>query len=285
MIEFARKNNRSDPYRWEQRVRLCNPIHIVRGDISCYKDLCLNGYYHTLDPIYCNSFPDDRMSLLLRRNGYKMMLAKDAYCYHFGSVTLKDEIKQQNEQKYYNEGRRIFFEAFSVDPWGTGFCFEPFFLERVVGEDCGHVEILGINCGLGSNSLKIKEQVKEYCHNTDCTLINLTDDSRFLTDLQGISDSAAAVNTIKQLKTAVFQHTFQYIVWETPFLKIYKFKTLLDLCLNHLGVTGTLFIKLTNQSKPYFEKKSSTVKVLGNDWVCLQKTGDFETAPQKERQT
>ena len=34
-------------------------------------------------------------------------------------------------------------------------------------------------------SLKIKEQVKEYCHNTDCILENITDDNKYLMDLKG----------------------------------------------------------------------------------------------------
>lgn len=283
LMLFAKKNNQQDACRWEQRVRLCNPIDIRRNSVFYGTNgLCAVGYIHTLHPVYIESFPDDRISMLLRRNGYKMMLAKDAYCHHFGSVTIRDEIKQQNEQKYYTEGRQEFSKAFGVDPWGTGFCFDPVFLKRVVGEDHNHIEILGINCGLGSNSLKIKEQVKEYCRNTDCTLINLTDDGRFLSDLQGISDRAATITAIKQLKAAVFQHTFQYIVWEAPFLEMYKFKTLLDICLNHLNGKGILFLKLNHQSKLYIEKNFSTAKVLGNDWVAVQKAGDFKTAPRKE---
>ena len=103
-----------------------------------------------------------------------------------------------------------------------------------------------------------------------------------MSDLQGISDRAATITAIKQLKAAVFQHTFQYIVWEAPFLEMYKFKTLLDICLNHLNGKGTLFLKLNHQSKLYIEKNFSTAKVLGNDWVAVQKAGDFKTAPRKE---
>lgn len=274
LLAFAQRNNRLEPYRWEQRVRLCNPITMVRNSINCTSNgLCTNGWFYSQHPTHSNpfSFPDDKTSLLLRRHGYKLMLAKDAYCHHFGSVTLKDEIAQQNEQKFYWEGRQEFYRVFQVDPWGPGFCYDEVFMERVVGEEAGHVEVLGLNCGLGSNSLKIKEQVKEFCHNTDCTLTNLTDDARFLADLRGVSDGAAVITSIKVLKNSLYQRTFQYIVWELPFLKKYKFSTLLELCLEHLAQPGKLFIKLSDQSRNIVGRNFPNRKELGNGWVVLEK--------------
>lgn len=268
---FARKNNQSDPFRWEQRVRLCNPIHMIRSSLMASSGLCPGGYYHTFDERHYNSFPDDRLSLLLRRGGYKMMLAKDAYCHHFGSVTLKDEIARQGEQQYYKEGQQLFYKAFGVDPWGTGSCFDAVFLDRVVGEDYGHVEILGINCGLGGNSLKIKEQLKEYCHNMDACLSSITDDPSFLEDLKGISDTAAIVATMKELKNYMKNRAYQYMIWETPFLIKQKFKTVLNCCLDALAPEGSLIIKLTSQSRELISQKFPRRKELGNDWVVCKR--------------
>lgn len=272
LLQFAEQNNSLDPFRWEQRVRLCNPIDLRRNSVFyATSGLCVHNFFHTLHQDYVTSFPDDRISLLLRRNGYKMMLAKDAYCHHFGSVTLKDEIQQHNEQRYYLEGRQEFYKAFGVDPWGTGFCYDPIFCNRVVDDEHNHVEVLGINCGLGSNSLKIKEQIKEYCHNTDCGLTNLTDDVRYLKDLQGISDQVAVTTAIKGFKTAISQHVFQYIVWETPFLEKYKFSTLFDICIEHLDKNGKMLIKLTRQSQKYFKQKDINRTELGSDWILIRK--------------
>lgn len=154
------------------------------------------------------SFPDDRESLLPRRHGCKLMLVKNAYCHHYGSVTLKDEISRQNKDEQYLEGRREFYRVFQIDFWGPGFCYDAVFKERVVKDEAGHAEVFGLNCGLGSNSLKIKEQIKEYCHNTDCALTNLTSDARFLEDLRGISDEAALITSDKEFKNALYQRTF-----------------------------------------------------------------------------
>jgi len=269
LLAFARKNNVGSVFRREQRTRLCDPIGL-QDTLSFYsrKGVCHIGYLNK----DVNMFPDDRVALLFRRSGRKMFLSKDAYCHHFGSVTLKDEITKKNEQTFYNEGRRKFLDWFGIDPWGTGFCYAPIFLERVVGEHSGHVEVLGINCGMGSNSLKIKEQIKEYCHNTDCTLTNITDDGRLILDLKGVSDAAEMVTKIKELKSLLFQRSFDYIVWETPFLPQYKFGTLLDLCAEHLAEGGMLLIKRSEQNSRVLNGAETGMHELGDDWFVRRKT-------------
>ena len=272
LARFARQNNCLDSFRWEQRVRLCNPIQMIRNSAYCSsKGLCIHGVFHTTHPVHAFSFPDDRLSLLWRRQGYKLMLAKDAYCHHFGSITLKDEIQQYNEQKYYAEGQEEFQKAFGVDPWGIGFCFVKSFLNRFVGNAKGHVEVLGINCGLGSSALKIKEQIKEYCHNMDCRLSYFTDDARFLSDLQGVGDHVERISTISDLKSALRKRTFQYIVWEDSFLPQCKFKRLLKCCCDSLAADGNLIVKLTEQSQEMIHQSGGQSKSLGNAWFLFHR--------------
>jgi len=271
LMHFVQKNNRLDPHRWEQRVRLCNPIDIRRNSVFyATSGLCLNGAYHTAHPAHATSFPDDRVSLLLRRNGYKLMLAKDAYCHHFGSVTLKDEIRQQNEQKYYLEGRQEFYKAFQVDPWGTGFCYDPVFFDRVVGEVYGPTNVLGINCGLGSNSLKIKEQLKEYCHNLDVTLYNITSDLRYMQDLAGVSDKAVIIQKLKTFKAFLAGKSFSHIIWEDPFLSTISSSTLLQTIWTALSPGGRLFVKKNSQFNVALNKENKW-ESLNGVWFVRKK--------------
>lgn len=267
MDAFARRNNVFNPYRWEQRTRLCDPLALDNMAL-CYsrKGLCSNGYL--TDGI--NSFPDDRIAMFCRRRGYKMYLAKDSYCHHFGSVTIKDDVTRQNEAKYYAEGRIKFMAQFGIDPWGTGFCYDPAFLDRVVGEHTAHTEVLGINCGMGSNSLKIKEQIKEHCHNTDCILTNVTDDERYIPELTGVSDSAVLVRKIKQFKQLLQGRSFDYIVWDAPFLIQYEYSVLIELCKKHLTSRGKLFFRQSPQLKEY--QPETGVIPLGGEWFALSKT-------------
>lgn len=244
---FVSKNNHSDRFRWEQRTRLCNPIDIFRNSVFLSSSgLCMNGRFHSSDN---NSFPDDRLSLLLRRNGYKMMLVKDAYCHHFGSVTLKSEVQKKGEAEFYSNGRKAFYQTYGVDPWGTGFCFAPPFLQRVVGDEQGHVDVLGINCGFGSNSLKIKEQLKEYCHNLDVALYNITDAPQFVEDLKGISDEVGVIAALSEIEEFLAQRKYHYIVWEEPLFSQPSSGKLYALIKGALAPGGIFLVKRNVQTE------------------------------------
>ena len=265
--EFARANNHSNPFRWEQRVRLCDPISIIRNSIYVSSlGPCIIGHTLSRDSY---SFPDDRFSLLLRRRGYKMMLVKDAYCHHFGGITLKGEVQAQGEQDYYLNGRKEFFSVYEVDPWGTGFCFAIPFLKRVVGRETGHVDILGINCGLGSNSLKIKEQLKEYCHNLDVLLCNITDERRFLADLRGVSDTVQMITNFNSVEMFLKGRHYQYIVWEDTFLEEADTTSLVKVIQNSLSPGGILFAKKNHQLDQWIETSASWSE-LGDQWFVYR---------------
>lgn len=208
--EATMKNNVYDEKRHEQRVRLCNPLHIA--PVSVFSQMGLDMY----EEMYCiqASFPDDRVSLWMRRNGYKCILAKDAYCHHYGSVTLSEELGENLElQKYYLEGRKLFLNQYGVDPWGTGFCYETqlFDLWDIPAIDCAY--ILGINCGLGSNSLKVKEILVEN-GSKNSNLYNCVQDKKYLQDLNGISDKTFQFEKLTDIINETGITKYNYIVIE-----------------------------------------------------------------------
>lgn len=264
--DFTQINNQSDPFRWEQRTRLCNPIDIMRNSVfaSSY-GLCMNGQLSSFD---INAFPDDVFSLLLRRHGYKLMLVKDAFCHHFGSVTLKSEVQKKGEAEYYLNGRKSFYQAYGVDPWGTGFCFATPFLKKVVSDESGHVDILGISCGFGANSLKIKEQIKEYCHNLDTSLYNITDAQQYIEDLKGIGDEAQIISSISEARNFLSKRCYQYIVWEDDFLAGSS-SELISLVKNALAPGGMLFAKKHKQTMELLNACGKWDE-LGEDWVMYK---------------
>lgn len=236
MHEFARQNNRYDPFRHEQRARLCNPIAAYRSHVLC------NEFYFggRIYPKKGSSFPDDRISCLSRRAGYRCVLVKDAYCHHFGSVTLKSEVQKQGEIQHYQSGRQEFHKQFGIDPWGTGFCFDPALIQAL---DLslpieGHTEILGLNCGLFSNPLKIREERKERLHETPAVLCGATDNPAYLPDLRGLCDTVQETPSLEALASFLAGRKFHYIVWEDPFAA--PPDQVLALLLEHLASGGTL---------------------------------------------
>lgn len=268
MTLFADKNNQKNPFRWEQRIRLCNPIDLRRNSVFYSNGgLALNGYYHSGSTF---SYPDDKVSLLLRRGGYKMILAKDAFCHHFGSVTIKNEVQKQGEEKFYLEGRKDFYQAFGVDPWGTGFCYDGHLMhvlvERGFLQKSGHVEILGIQCGLGSNPLKIKELFREYFHQTNVRLTCLTESNVLLQDLAGISDAASVVKTTVQMKKQMGINTYHYLMIEDGFSKIPVMEAI-ACAWNHKAEKGYLFIRLSpDTAKTIAAKLHCQYEMLTDVW-------------------
>lgn len=210
--EFARENNIYTERRHEQRTRLCNPLHIMESrtcaklNLDMYEDKCCNT-----QPM---SFPDDRNSLWMRRNGYKCILAKDAYCHHFGSVTLKHDLgKEKQQEKFYLDGRKDFLEKYGVDPWGLGFCYDYDLFHTWEIPCTDNAYVLGINCGLGSNSLKVKEILWEKGAK-GVILHNGTQEERFLQDLKGVSDEAFSFGKLSEIIAKTGRKNYNYIVVE-----------------------------------------------------------------------
>lgn len=215
MFEFCKMNNQYEPRRHEQRTRLCDPAEVLNSAV--HQQAVLELYQALALNLSVQSFPDDKMSLWCRRNGYKMILAKDAYCYHFGSVTLKDEILQhQNEagEDFYLQGRKHFQSCFGVDPWGTGYCYDSVLVNSLPCNDTLDVNILGVNCGLGSNPLKIRELIYENTGNINVRIYNFSADRQYLMDLRGVSDYVKQYKKASEIIKFLAKTKFKYIVIE-----------------------------------------------------------------------
>lgn len=209
---FAAENNIYDEKRHEQRVRLCNPLHIM--PIVPHSQMLLDMYADKCKDGANVSFPDDKNSLWMRRNGYKCILAKDAYCHHFGSVTLKYELGAlQEQQRFYDKGRADFEKEYGVDPWGTGFCYDSELFQNWRFPVVDNASVLGINCGLGSNSLKVKEILREEGA-LGVVLHNATQESRYLQDLHGVSDETFLFSDAAELAAKLKKVKYSYIVIE-----------------------------------------------------------------------
>lgn len=237
-FDKAKENNRSDPYRWERRVRLVNPIDISRN--SVYTKIPENGYFFSKNPY---AFPDDRRSFLYCKNGYKLLLAKDAFCHHFGSVTIKEGWNREDDNRIYMQGRVDFQEIFGVDPWGIGFCYDPNLFQALPCDKEGKVCVLGVNCGFGGTPLKIKEMHKENIHNTDVFLYNYTQDESVLDVLRSVSDRAELFkDSIKWQEDMAFD----YIIVEQGVEKLKDTKRLQELA-DRLKPGGYMAVMLADE--------------------------------------
>ncbi len=245
MHALAEKNNVLNARRWEQRTRLCNPLDLKRSADFFLSTSSLCRRIFANPQLEYNIFPDDRISLLLRRENKKIMLAKDAYCFHYGSVTIRQELKEQDTQNKtdsYMKGRIEFKKEYGVDPWGIGFCYD---YELFLKLDCSNtdeVTVLGLNCGLGSTPLKIKETIWESAGNRNCFIHHITDAKEYEQDLQGVGNSVELVLSENKLYTAFSKSQYDYIVLENTFGFKFDKNKLITQLLSMLKPNGTILV-------------------------------------------
>lgn len=208
MYQFAKKNNVSNSDRWEEKPRLCNPVDIVRVN-----DIFEVMGKETLRPSGI-AFPDDMISYLFRRKGYKMILAKDAYCYHFGSVTIGSQIGNQEKARInYCKGRISFITQFGMDPWGYGLAYDVALMNVLEVKEGTTGNILGINSGIGGNPLKIKSLLKEQTKIKNAKITYVTQYEMNLEDVKGLGDKAYKVQNWTECEN-VLEEKYDYILLE-----------------------------------------------------------------------
>lgn len=264
LMEYAARNNIYDERKHEQRVRLCNPVTMCSNEIylKMCEEMCVSLMFG--DNPY---FPDDKSSLWFRRNGYKLILAKDAYCHHFGSVTLGETAAEERAKNLFL-GRQEMKKEFGIDPWGPGLCYDPSLVEILqYPEDLSNIAILGINCGLGSNPLKIKEMLRcgKGCNAVVC---NFERDENVIPDLKGVSDEVYLYKNVPEIGKYIKGRHFSYIVMEQidneTTIKTYlnEFKKL-NISFDFLYVkTGETQMKLHIED---------TIYQIGykKEWICI----------------
>ncbi|MFD2328652.1 glycosyltransferase [Cohnella sp. GCM10020058] len=81
MQAFAADYNRSDPTRWEERLRLIGYNMLIRRE-------ALDRVGPLDERFSPGNFEDDDLSLRLRQAGYRLLLCKDTFIHHHGSVSF-----------------------------------------------------------------------------------------------------------------------------------------------------------------------------------------------------
>ena len=178
LAQKAEKYNKSDPRKWEERLRLINYASLIRTDLLKKMDGFCELYSLGL-------FYDDDLSFRIRRAGYKLILAKDTYVHHFDVFTKKNH---NATIQFVERNRRIFSSRFGVDAWDdTDIDFE--ILGLVDYDKTKDVNLLGIGFCCGGTVLQIKNKFRENGVR-DVRLWGFTEDERYLTDLQTICEEA-----------------------------------------------------------------------------------------------
>ena len=232
--------NKSNPALWEERLRLITYTCLFRTDLQ--KEI--GGFDEEFNP---GAYDDDAISFTIRRKGYKLILAKDTYVHHFGSITFGAEYAKNNLAA---RNRALFMRKFGVDPWGATMIDQ----EIVALADYsrkGNVNMLGIGQSCGASLLQIKNGYRARGL-FDVTLCYLSEATYNVTDLATVCKTyrVAPPNDVNK---HFGQEQFDLIVVESETDKIQKLEAFYEDICNLIKPGGRLITTVANGLLPRIE--------------------------------
>lgn len=251
MQEFAAGYNVSNARLWDERIKLCPAVAMLNMDII-NKTGFLDRYYIHLE------FSDDDNGLLFRRNGYKQILQKDTFCHHFGSVTLGES---QRANSTLEKSRKLFFDKHGFDPWGHDFCYDINVINNLDFNLTGRTNILGIDSGMGSTPLQIKNELRQK-GNDEAVLYNFTEDTRFELDLKHYSDHFN-LGSVKDIGYIYEEEKFDYIYIGKKLEEYDDFESFLLMLKKILKKNGQLIFQINNPYSVLSLYELSAFKIPG----------------------
>lgn len=134
-IKFASKNNITDEEAYEERIKLVGFAMLIKRTV-------LDKVGNLDERFTPGNFEDDDISLRIVKKGYKLLLCRDSYIHHFGSVSFKDK-----PGKYRNLLKRNCKKI--EDKWG-------YKIDKLVGINYDLLDVLPeIDCNKNINILQI----------------------------------------------------------------------------------------------------------------------------------
>jgi GT2 family glycosyltransferase len=251
--EVAKKHNTPCPYLWEERCRLMPVIALYDMDKVNTIGFA-DRYFYTME------FWDDDFSLRARRAGYKQILCKDTWCYHFGSVSgREDQLKYRTLQN----GRNLFLQKHRVDPWGNNFCFDPYLmdhLETTFPDQPVDTPILGVDPGYGADILLLMTLLKRLGKNVSFSFA--ISDPDLKEDLKPLKGVTALPDSVFELHSHIPEGSYQYIVIGRELSVYPDFAELLKECASRLRTGGVLSFYVTNPYSLHFKKELEEERLL-----------------------
>ena len=235
--EKAKSHNVKCPYLWEERCRLMPVIALY--DIDKVNTIGFaDRFYYTME------FWDDDFSLRARRAGYKQILCKDTWCYHFGSISGKED---QLKYRTLQNGRSLFIQKHGVDPWGHNFCYDPYLLTHLettfpdLPED---TPILSIDPGFGADVIQLMTGLRRL--GKKVTFSFAIGDSNLADDLKPLKGSVSIAESRYDMHRALPAGSYQYISIGKEISLYPDYSELLKACASRLKPGGVISFYLTN---------------------------------------
>ncbi|SHH28014.1 glycosyltransferase [Clostridium grantii] len=151
MLKFVEKNNVLNANMWEERLKLIGFCILIKRKV-----IDEIGF---IDEIFTpGNFEDDDYCCRIRKSGYRLILCKDSFIHHFGSVTFKDNKSQFGNLLYENKKKFIDKWGFDIE-YSSNIRFDLInFMYKPIKDE---INVLDIGCACGGTLLQIKNIYKK----------------------------------------------------------------------------------------------------------------------------
>ncbi len=248
MQQRAKEYNVSNPRLWEERLKLVTYTCLFRTEVQ----KAMGGFDEDFNP---GCYDDDAISFRIRRAGYKLVLARDTFVHHFGSITFNVEYTKDNLAQ---RNRLLFFEKFGVNSWQAS--YTDFNVLALLNYKPQYdVNILGIGLSYGATLLQIKNICRGY-GSQNIRIFYLSEQEKNLTDLKTISEYCIHTET-DNLLNYFGSRRYDYIILESESNHLKNIEDLL-INLNSLLKEGGQLV-CTAADQPLYTRIKDTLFGVG----------------------
>lgn len=151
MQQFAKEFNKHDQTKWDFSLKLIGFCMLIKREVIEKIGL--------LDERFTpGNFEDDDYSFRIWSAGYKLIICKDTFIHHFGSISFRENSKNYLDLLNINEKK---FE----EKWGFNSIYSSFVRQEVINLMNKHdkeapLRILEAGCGCGGTLLQLKNIYK-----------------------------------------------------------------------------------------------------------------------------
>ncbi|MDE8564477.1 glycosyltransferase [Anoxybacillus rupiensis] len=222
MHRFAASYNVSDHSKWEERLKLI-------GFCMLIKRKAINEIGLLDERFTPGNFEDDDYSVRLRKAGYRLMLCKDTFIHHYGSVSWKKDVNAYS--RILTENEKKFKEKWGTD--SNSYRVDCEMVECIKARKDEALRVLHIGAGSGGTLLKVKNEYP-------------------LAQLYGVEKNPFSIEEASRfaIMTDSFEHhdiigrEFDAILLSGDTFSLDK--RLLQFIVRHLKENGTFIAKLPN---------------------------------------
>lgn len=238
MQREAADYNRSDPKKWEERLRLITVVLVLRRELIDLAGMIDRGFFH--------DFGDDDFSVRVRRAGYKLMLCMDTFVHHDHDFRHGEDKDMTQFQRSLELGRKNFTDKYyGLDSWTDMSNYEGYLAQSFPGDNIPKLpDILGVDTLCGLPILQIKNELRHRgVMNAEAAAF--TSEAKYVVDLHTVCGTVAC-DRIERIPDFLENKNFDYIVLGKPINAYPEVPRLLRALLKALRPSGTLFLKLQN---------------------------------------